>query len=347
MFALDAPSTNGHAIVLLCSSVGSVRDGSAPKPFGPKGWAKLSARVREAGWPGPAALFDRSSADLARELDLPAGDAERVSRLLQRRGQLAIELDRLRGRGIWVVTLADEGYPPSLRSRLASEAPPLLFGSGEPGLLSRGGIAIIGSREPDWPALEFTRSLAEGAAASGTQVVSGGARGVDRESMGAAAGRGGTVVGVLAEGLERRIREPETRGLLADGVVTLVTPYHPAAPFSAGAAMARNKVIYALADLAVVISSAEGEGGTWTGAVEALENGWVPVLVRDGPDVPRGNRALIERGARSLPAGMALESVDSSVLLELAGQPRHGVAEGPEWYSQVPLFFDDPRKRRQ
>jgi hypothetical protein len=60
-----------------------------------------------------------------------------------------------------------------------------------------------------------------------------------------------------------------------------------------------------------VAASDEGRGGTWAGAVENLKAGWVPVLVRDGAQVPRGNRALIERGAhavtlQSLPRGSAL-----------------------------------------
>ena len=63
-----------------------------------------------------------------------------------------------------------------------------------------------------------------------------------------------------------------------EGLATLVSPFEPSTGFSAGAAMARNKLIYALADVAVVVSSAVGEGGTWSGADEALKGGWVPVL---------------------------------------------------------------------
>ena len=59
----------------------------------------------------------------------------------------------------------------------------------------------------------------------------------------------------------------------------MVSPYHPTAGFSAGAAMGRNKLVYALSDVAVVVSSGQASGGTWTGASEALKAGWVPVLV--------------------------------------------------------------------
>lgn len=67
-------------------------------------------------------------------------------------------------------------------------------------------------------------------------------------------------------------------------------------------AMARNKLIYALADFALVVASDAGKGGTWAGAEEALKAGWVPVFVVDRPDAPEGNRLLIKRGAIPFPA---------------------------------------------
>jgi predicted Rossmann fold nucleotide-binding protein DprA/Smf involved in DNA uptake len=54
--------------------------------------------------------------------------------------------------------------------------------------------------------------------------------------------------------------------------------------------MERNKLIYALADWAIVVASAAGQGGTWTGALENLKAGWAPLFVRNGSDVPDGNR---------------------------------------------------------
>ena len=65
--------------------------------------------------------------------------------------------------------------------------------------------------------------------------------------------------------------------------------------------MGRNKVIYGLADFAVVVSSDFQTGGTWAGAVEALKAGWRPVFARDGNDVPKGNRELLKLGAAPLP----------------------------------------------
>ena len=118
--------------------------------------------------------------------------------------------------------------------------------------------------------------------------------------MGAALEAGGKAVGVLADSLERTVRQPDLRQLLLDGQLVLLTPYAPTAGFSVGAAMGRNKVIYGLADFAVVVSSDFQTGGTWAGAVEALKAGWCPVFARDGATVPKGNRELLKLGAAPL-----------------------------------------------
>ena len=72
--------------------------------------------------------------------------------------------------------------------------------------------------------------------------------------------------------------------------------------------MERNKLIYGLAEFAVVVSSDHQTGGTWAGAIEALKAGWGPVLVRDGDSVPRGNKELLKLGARALSAGQLAET---------------------------------------
>ena len=222
-------------------------------------------------------------------------------------------------------------------TRLGPDAPPVLFGAGDRSLLDRGGVAIVGSRDVDDAGTEAANLLASAVARGGAVVVSGGARGVDQVSMAAAFEAGGSVVGVLPEGVERRIRESTTRQAIADGLAVVVSPYHPAAGFSAGAAMARNKLIYALSDAAVVISSASGSGGTWAGAVQALDHDWVPVLVRSGADVPAGNEDLIARGARPIDLSSIGEVADADALLEAAGPSVARVAESPVPYEQQDL----------
>ena len=290
-------SPDAAAIVLLCTSLGMDRDGAGERPLGPAAYAALQAAIDRSSLAGPADLVGLGADDVAAALQVSQGDAAAHVRRLARHGQLAFEVDRLRARGIWVVTIRSDAYPARLRDRLGTAAPPVLFGSGPVALLATGGVAIVGSRDADGAANAFTERLATAASVGGGTVVSGGARGVDVTAMRAAFAAGGSVIGVLPEGVERRLKEASTRSAVADGQAVLVSPYHPAAAFSAGAAMGRNKLIYALADVAVVVSSADGSGGTWAGALEAIKGRWVPVLVRDEPGVPSGNRALVAKGA--------------------------------------------------
>ena len=105
------------------------------------------------------------------------------------------------------MTIADDAYPTTLCDRLGSGAPPVLFGTGDATLLAGGGIAIVGSRDADAVAVTFTELLASAAACGGEAVVSGGARGIDATAMRAAVEAGGSVIGVVPEGVERVLRE--------------------------------------------------------------------------------------------------------------------------------------------
>lgn len=335
---LDSMAPDAPALILLCTSLGADRAAAGLRPLGPVTWSRLDDLLRRHSFQGPRDLIGLTADEIARSLEIDEDVAAGYVRLLGRSGQLAFELDRLRSRGIWVVTIADGQYPAVLRDRLGTWAPPVLFGSGPASLLVAGGIAIVGSRDADEDAVAFTARLASAAVAGGSSVVSGGARGIDVTAMRAAFEAGGSVVGVVPEGVERRLRDPSTRSAVAGGQAVLVSPYHPSAAFSAGAAMGRNKLIYALSDVAVVVSSADGSGGTWTGAVEALKGGWVPVLVRDDPGVPAANRSLIGLGAAPVSSASIGEAISAGELVAIAARSGRKVAEAAAPYEQAELF---------
>ncbi len=299
----DFLSEDGQVLLALCSTVGLPEAAApgAPEPFKLSEWNQLARRLQGSSLKQPAALPGRSVEDLARELVLSTEEADRIVRLLERSGRLALELEAMFSRGMWAVTRVDELYPAKLRDTLKHQAPTVLFGAGELPLLSRGGVAVIGSRNIDEAGTAFARKIGRKAAAVKWPVISGGARGTDRLAMAGALEAGGLTFGVLADSLERTVRQPDLRALLLDGQLVLLTPYAPTAGFSVGAAMGRNKVIYGLADSAVVVSSDFQTGGTWAGAVEALKAGWCPVFVRDSTNVPKGNRELLKLGAAPLP----------------------------------------------
>lgn len=94
----------------------------------------------------------------------------------------------------------------------------------------------------------------------------------------------------------------EHRKPLLDGQLVLISPYDPGAGFNVGHAMQRNKLIYALADAALVVNADAGKGGTWAGAVEQLDRlRLVPVYVRSNGDIGEGLRGLHRKGAQEWP----------------------------------------------
>ncbi len=289
---------DSQVILLLCSTLGLPRSADADKPLSKSEWNTVARAIDASEFKRPAAVLGLSAADLARGLRLPIDLSERITKLLDRGAQLAIERDRLAGLGIWTLTRADEQYPRSLKERLRRLAPPVLFGAGPIETLSRQLVAVVGSRDIDQAGTTFARTLGERCAKSGLAVISGAARGADRAAMNGALEGGGYAAGVLAESLEQTIRQRETRTFVLQGCLTVLTPAHPAARFSAGGAMGRNKLIYALSSWAVVDSAALETGGTWAGAIENLDAQWTPLFVRDDGAAPEGNRQLLARGGR-------------------------------------------------
>jgi predicted Rossmann fold nucleotide-binding protein DprA/Smf involved in DNA uptake len=301
----DLLTADGRAVLLLCSPLGD-----ADEAFTLAEWNQLAKQIAASPYQRPAALLGQSASALTATLGCDAATAERIGRLLERGGRVALELEGLQARGLWVVTRADPSYPAGLKATLKHQAPTVLFGAGEPGLLARPGIAVVGSRNIDEAGRAFAEEIGRKCAAARVPVVSGGARGTDSIAMEACLEAGGGVIGVLADSLERTVRQAELRQLVLDGRLVFVTPYAPNAGFSVGGAMGRNKIIYGLAEAAVVVSSDHQKGGTWAGAVEALRAGWCPVFVRDGEDVPAGNRELLKLGAGALPASTVAAATD-------------------------------------
>ncbi len=296
-----ALTTDAQAILLLCSPLGLTARSNL-EPLTLREWNPLARQLHALG-KRPAALLGLAAADLQGLLGVLPTEAERLARLLERGGTLAIAVERLATLGIWVVTRADSHYPLRLRQRLKEGAPTVLFGAGSLELPGQTGLAVVGSRNVDGAGQLLAEWVGSACAQSRLVVYSGGARGVDTVALNAALGAQGRAVGVLADSLERAIRMPDARAALTRRMLTLMTPYAPNADFTVGGAMGRNRLIYALADYALVVACEKaGQGGTWSGAMEALKGGWVPVFVAEGPTVPGGNRELLQQGALPFPA---------------------------------------------
>ena len=288
-------SADTQALLLLTARF-ATRSSDAADPLTAGEYNKLAVALNAGGLRPADLLTDRGSAFVS-DTDAHTVEPRRLKELLERSMALALSLESWTNAGFWVMSRGDETYPTRLRERLRGKAPALLFGCGESALLNQGGLAVVGSRNVDEAGEEFTRELARAAAAEGIQVVSGGARGVDSIAMEAALERDGSVVGVLANDLAKASRTELARYAIQDDRLCLVSPFQPDSRFEAWRAMDRNKSIYALSDWALVVASDLRKGGTWAGARENLDGAWVPLFVRAGVDVPKGNDALISMGA--------------------------------------------------
>ncbi|MBI2360801.1 MAG: DNA-processing protein DprA [Deltaproteobacteria bacterium] len=273
-------------------------------------------------------------------------DSDRLKRLLARGFLLSQAIERWQTRAIWVVSRADAEYPRRLKTRLKDDAPPILYGCGEATILDTGGLAVIGSRHVDDALVGYTEGIGRLTAKARRTVVSGGARGIDQAAMRGALEAGGKVAGVLADSLERAALNREHRNLLMGGQLVLISPYDPSAGFNVGHAMQRNKLIYALADAALVVSSDYEKGGTWAGAVEQLEKlRLVPVYVRSNGETGKGLEALRRKGALPWPNPETPEALAEALAVEARpkkdafgqNEPSFSVREEPKQAYQIPL----------
>jgi predicted Rossmann fold nucleotide-binding protein DprA/Smf involved in DNA uptake len=323
-------SPNTQAILLLTAPLIAGRSEPSSDLLTPGEYKRLAGFLRDKQRQ-PADLLALDAKDLLIESQHLI-DSDRIKRLLNRGFLLSQAIERWQTRAIWVVSRADGEYPQRLKMRLKHDAPPILYGCGEMAILDTGGLAVVGSRHVDDALLEYTEGIGQLTAKARCTLVSGGARGIDQAAMRGALGTGGKVAGVLADSLERTALNREHRNFLMDGQLVLISPYDPLAGFNVGHAMQRNKLIYALADAALVVSSDYEKGGTWGGAVEQLDKfRLAPIYVRSSGDMGKGLEALRQKGALPWPNprdpdafatvfDVALSSDSEAKALELLGK---------------------------
>ena len=324
-------SPNTQAILLLTAPLVIGRSKSSVNPLTAGEYGRLARRLRELHRE-PAHLLEPDADSLMEECRITL-DPGQLQGLLGRGFLLAQAVERWRSRAIWIVSRADAQYPQRLKKRLKDGAPPVLYGCGDASILNTGGLAVVGSRHVNETLIAYTEDVGRLTAASRHAVISGGARGIDQAAMGGALAAGGNVVGVMADGLEKAAVRREYREALMGGRLALICPYDPAARFHVGHAMQRNKLIYALADAALVVNSDDRKGGTWAGASEQLTRlNLVPVYVRTRGDVTRGLSELQKLGAKPWPnpeTAQKLEAILAAADVPAPSAPQPAVLQEP------------------
>ncbi|XWW44461.1 DNA-protecting protein DprA [Fibrella sp. USSR17] len=250
---------------------------------------------------------------------------ERLKNLINRGFLLSQVINQWQERSIWVISRADSDYPRRIKNRLREDAPPILYGCGNLSISSTEGLAIVGSRDVDEYLINYTKEVAQLAAKSGRTIFSGGARGIDQAAMNGALEVTGNAAGVLADSLDKTVLNRAYREALIEGRLLLLSPYDPKAGFNVGNAMNRNKLIYALADAALIVNSDFEKGGTWTGAVEQLSKfKFNQLYTRTTSEESKGLTALQRRGALPWP-----DPKDTQAFINILLNQRSLVTEKP------------------
>ena len=329
---IESLSPNTKAVLMLTAPLIVGRSKEAADLVTAAEYKRLAQRLRELGRK-PADLIGPSADQLLVDCATVI-DNGRLERLLARGFLLSQAVERWQSRALWVLGRSDPDYPQRLRVRLKEDSPPLLYGCGEKTLLNRGGLAVVGSRNVSDSLIEYTKEIGRIAASVGRTVVSGGAGGIDQAAMRGALEASGRVIGVLADSLERTALHREHRNYLLEGCLVLISPYDPNAGFNVGHAMQRNKVIYALADAALVVNADVNKGGTWAGATEQLEKlHLVPIYVRSTGEAAPALDALRKKGAQPWPNPEDTEAMDAALAADFPD--RLSVRE-----TQTQLFLD-------
>lgn len=207
----------------------------------------------------------------------------------------AAEIDGVEALGARLIAACEPDYPHLLAQLDAP--PPVIAVRGEPKLLQKPTIAIVGSREGSAPALMFAEKLARDLGEAGFTIVSGLARGVD-----GAAHRGSLQSGaaaVLAGGLDHPYPPQHLQlheDICAKGAVVAEAPLG-AVP-RARDFPRRNWIISGLSRAVVIIEAALRSGSLIT-ARAAAEQGRDVMAVPGSPLDPRarGSNALLKQGA--------------------------------------------------
>lgn len=220
----------------------------------------------------------------------------------------AFMAENLLDQGYDIITVRDAEYPTALKKSLKYNSPLVIYTKGDKSLLQKESVAIVGSRKAGAKALSFTDFIAKREATLGKVVVSGFAKGVDRQALESALAVDGYSIAVLPQGITTFTSGyKQLYKYIISGHVLIMSYFMPTAGWSIGLAMARNTVVYSLASK-IYVAESDSKGGTWSGVIEGLrrqekEGEDISIYVRIPEDGEKNaNKDLIAAGAKPINA---------------------------------------------
>jgi DNA processing protein len=161
-------------------------------------------------------------------------------------------ISRLNAINIKIVCFFDETYPESLRK--IADPPILLYVKGDPQLLSKGGVAIVGTTSADEIGIKYSIDFARKFTDNGLSVISGLSTGIDSAAHLGSLKNNGKTIAVIGSGhLNIYPEENVTLGRLIAESGAVVSEYDVHAKVSPNQLTERNRIIAALADIVVLM----------------------------------------------------------------------------------------------
>jgi len=253
--------------------------------------------------------------------------------------RLAFIAEKLQNEGFQIVPINSPDYPVVLKENLKVKSPSVLYIMGRKGLLQEDAVAIVGSRNADKVALDFTDHIARKSVRECKVVVSGIAKGVDKQALDSTIEANGKSIIVLPQGILtfgsglKKYYEP-----IVNGNVLVLSTFFPEAGWDVGFAMARNVYIYGLAK-EIYVAASDNKGGTWEGAMDGLNRKRKIYVRRAEPDEKNANLKLIELGAIPVNMEGLSDEINNMPIPDLFERPAEkNIVNEPN-----PLYDDEPK----
>ena len=241
---------------------------------------------------------------------LPAKELQKIARLAEtdvyaieesrKKWDLDREWFQLIEQGIGFVSLEQKEFPEKVRH--IPNPPYALYYIGRLPDEKRKTVSIVGARTRSAYGSEVAQEIAKTLALNGVQVVSGLARGIDRDAHQGALKGGGDTYAVLGCGVD--ICYPRENRYLYNQIISeggIISEYPPGTKPSPGQFPARNRIVAGLSHCVVVVEAREKSGSLIT-ADFAMEQGRdvfaVPGRICD--TLSQGCNRLIKQGAGAL-----------------------------------------------
>lgn len=241
---------------------------------------------------GSAGEAIRAIPELARK-----GGLGRTPRLYGRE-QAERDLANAKAIGARFIASCEPDYPPLLRE--TDGAPPLICIKGDASLLSRSGVAIVGSRNASAIARKFTRQLAREIGGEGHMIISGLARGIDTAAHEAALAAKGRTIAVIGAGIGK-LYPPENMAL-AERIAqngAVISEYAVDRSADKQTFPYRNRVVAGWSS-GLLVTEAPLKSGSLITAQQAVDQGRTVYAVPGPIDKPTsaGCNRLIQQGAK-------------------------------------------------